>query len=260
MVDAPNSNSDPQQPVAPAAEEKPAGFLASTTGKLIVGGIALVAVLIVARGHRVDLPLQHACRRRRRTPAFRPRCPAASAHRFWLSSRNRRRPGHRPAAAAAREHVHLPQRVRADAEAADVAERAHIDHRAATSTAMATMRLESASDVDVPEDTLYLVSIQTVDGEKTATFIWNDSTYTLAEGDTFAEHAVEGRRDRGLLGRHALRRHAGDAHDRPRPVQVAVAANGCARLLLTAVGTSTTALGRARPCVTRPPVNPMGAR
>lgn len=41
----------------------------------------------------------------------------------------------------------------------------------------------SASTIDVPADTLYLVSIQTVDGERMATFIWNDKSYTLGVGD-----------------------------------------------------------------------------
>lgn len=44
----------------------------------------------------------------------------------------------------------------------------------------------STSSLDVPADTLYLVSIDEVDGERKATFIWNDETYQLAEGDGIA--------------------------------------------------------------------------
>ncbi len=36
-------------------------------------------------------------------------------------------------------------------------------------------------------DTLYLLSIQTTNGERTATFAWNGSSYTLAEGDTIPD-------------------------------------------------------------------------
>jgi len=40
------------------------------------------------------------------------------------------------------------------------------------------------SSVDVPADTLYLVSVTTVDGEPTAELIWNGQTYMLTEGES----------------------------------------------------------------------------
>jgi hypothetical protein len=45
----------------------------------------------------------------------------------------------------------------------------------------------SSGDVlDLPADTLFLESIQTTDGQKTATLIWNNERYTVGEGDTIA--------------------------------------------------------------------------
>jgi hypothetical protein len=38
----------------------------------------------------------------------------------------------------------------------------------------------------VPADTLYLQSIQTTNGKRTATFIWNGATYTVGEGETLS--------------------------------------------------------------------------
>lgn len=45
---------------------------------------------------------------------------------------------------------------------------------------------DPTSTPDVSENTLYLQSTSTVDGEQTATFVWNGKTYTLQEGDTIA--------------------------------------------------------------------------
>lgn len=45
----------------------------------------------------------------------------------------------------------------------------------------------SSDTVNVPDDTLFLESIQTTNGEKTATLIWNDQKYTVGEGDTIAD-------------------------------------------------------------------------
>lgn len=45
----------------------------------------------------------------------------------------------------------------------------------------------TSDTVDVPADTLFLESIQTTNGEKTATLIWNNQKYTVGEGDTIAD-------------------------------------------------------------------------
>jgi len=42
-------------------------------------------------------------------------------------------------------------------------------------------------DVDVPADTLLLQSVSTADGEPVATFVWNGQTYTAGEGDQLGE-------------------------------------------------------------------------
>jgi hypothetical protein len=43
------------------------------------------------------------------------------------------------------------------------------------------------SDIDVPADTLFLVSTSTADGVPVATFIWNGVTYTLEEGESIPD-------------------------------------------------------------------------
>lgn len=42
---------------------------------------------------------------------------------------------------------------------------------------------DTDTGVNVPADTLYLQSIVTEDGEQKAVFLWNDQTYTVAEGE-----------------------------------------------------------------------------
>jgi len=42
----------------------------------------------------------------------------------------------------------------------------------------------SGSTVDVPPDTLFLASVSTVDGEPVAELIWNGQTYVLGEGES----------------------------------------------------------------------------
>lgn len=46
---------------------------------------------------------------------------------------------------------------------------------------------DGSSDSDVPDDTLLLKSITTVDGEPVATFVWNGQTYEAGEGDTLGD-------------------------------------------------------------------------
>jgi type IV pilus biogenesis protein PilP len=52
-----------------------------------------------------------------------------------------------------------------------------------TPSATTTSSSTTSSTPSVPADTLFLQSIQTVNGRTTATFIWNGATYVLAKGD-----------------------------------------------------------------------------
>jgi hypothetical protein len=45
----------------------------------------------------------------------------------------------------------------------------------------------TTSSVDVPKDTLYLQSIDEQNGVRMATFIWNDATYGLLEGESIPD-------------------------------------------------------------------------
>ena len=176
MVDAPNSP-DPQQPAVPVAVERPAGFLASTTGKLVLGGIALVVVLVVIGAIAWAFLFN--------TPSSTPTGqgssstvqPGVSATKAAPTSQTAPivEPQEQPLESTfVFRNVFAPT-LKAPTPASVVAS-------ALASTASSSS--STSEKVDVPKDTLYLSSIQTVDGKKTATFTWNGETYTLSEGET----------------------------------------------------------------------------
>jgi len=173
VVDAPNSP-DPQQPAVPVAVERPAGFLASTTGKLVLGGIALVVVLVVIGAIAWAFLFN--------TPSSAPTGqgssstpqPGVSATKAAPTSQTAPivEPQEQPLESTfVFRNVFAPT-LKAPTPASDIA------------SALASTTSSSEEKVDVPKNTLYLSSIQTVDGKKTATFTWNGETYTLSEGET----------------------------------------------------------------------------
>jgi hypothetical protein len=172
MVDNPNGF-DPDAPPVPMTidEEAPKGFLGSTTGKWVVGGIALVLVLI-AIGVAAYVFLFS-------TPAtvvvtsVTPPKPAGVVTTGSVSPTATAPivvPGERPLTS-----TFTFRNIFAPTMAEPVAAIPETSTAAASSGTTATP--------NVPADTLYLASIQTVDGKQTATFIWNKQTYTLGEGD-----------------------------------------------------------------------------
>ena len=175
MVDAPN-NFDPQPPTVPVVAEKPANFLASTTGKLVLGAAALVIVLAIIgaiawvflfntassqlAGPGGTTNTQTGATASGSTPASEaapivepPRKPLESTFTF----RNVFAPTLRPPTPAS-----------------------------VIASALAASTSSNSTKVSVPRNTLFLQSIQTVDGKKTATLIWNDATFSLGVGGTIA--------------------------------------------------------------------------
>lgn len=59
--------------------------------------------------------------------------------------------------------------------------------KAASSSSGSGTSASTTTSVTVPADTLYLQSIETVNGEKTATLIWNGATYAATAGDTLGD-------------------------------------------------------------------------
>lgn len=178
MADTPNSI-DPQLPSADDGQKPP--FLATSTGRIVVIGGALVAVIIIAvvvglfvlnsgffgQGGGAAVVQQTvpvggiASKSASETGApivDPPRKPLESTFTF--------------------RNVFAPT-VKRPVEATLTV--------GSTDTSSSGSSTSSGDTVDVPDDTLFLESIQTTDGQKTATLIWNDQKYTVGEGDTIAD-------------------------------------------------------------------------
>ena len=179
MVDAPNSQFDPQ-PVVPVTEEKRANLLTSTVGKVIIGVVALVLVLVVIGValwfFMFATPADQAAQVTNRAvnPAG---ATATSATADPAGATPITDPQEKPLESTFTfRNVFAPTLKRPTPESV-------IESITAPATSTSG---SSSTDVKVPADTLYLVSIQTVDGAKTASFIWNGATYSLGEGDTLS--------------------------------------------------------------------------
>lgn len=175
MVD--NLNTDDSGAVVEAAPSAGGirGFLATTTGKLIVGG-ALILLLLVAVGFVVfpmlfgggDAPTDQvtvppagsvpstgtASQSEEATPTYRKPKPLSTVFVF----RDIFEPTINPVLATSPD---------------------------TTGTASGDTSGTADGDIpDLPPDTLFLMSVDTVDGEPVATFVWNGQTYTAGEGDS----------------------------------------------------------------------------
>ena len=172
MVDYQNSvdpSAAPGDPGAPAAGSQ-AGFLNTTTGKLVVGGIAVLLVLVaigaaafyfVLGGGTSDsveqpVPTQTGTTQgsgeSTETPVDPPGRSLASSFTF--------RNVFAPTVKRTYETTEAPQASDGSTETAD-----------------------TGSGASVPADTLFLQSIGSENGEPVAVFIWNNQTYKVAEGE-----------------------------------------------------------------------------
>lgn len=171
MVDYQNSvdpSAAPGDPGAPAAGSQ-AGFLNTTTGKLVVGGIAVLLVLVaigaaayffVLGGGTSDsveqpVPAQTGTTQgsgeSTETPVEPPERSLASSFTF--------------------RNVFAP-----------TVKRTYETTEGATDGG-STETSDTGSGASVPADTLFLQSIGSENGEPVAVFIWNNETYTVAEGE-----------------------------------------------------------------------------
>ena len=167
MVDnfgTPDAPSGPPAEMAAEIPEKRAGFLSTTVGKLVVGGIAIIVVLGAV---------------------------AAIGIFFFLGQTSEQ----------ASNIVTAPSTETTGTASASGVEGAEPRPEPAVQdtftfrnilepTVKVTLAPETDSGttdggtVDVPADTLYLSGVSTVDGEPVAELIWNGETYTLAEGES----------------------------------------------------------------------------
>jgi type IV pilus biogenesis protein PilP len=176
------SNFDPQSPppVVPAAESK--SFLASTTGRVV---IALTALFVIAAAVGVvvwlnffnsggsDLTVAPARRTNGSGRVATSTAPAAAEP-------SPTDPPQRPL-----ESSFTFRNVFAPTLKAPTVLAATTTSSGSSTTSTSTSG-SSSTTPSVPADTLYLQSIQTSDGERTATFIWNGETFTVRKGETLS--------------------------------------------------------------------------
>lgn len=166
MVDHQNSVDPSASPGESSAADSKVGFLSTTTGKLVVGGIALVLVLgavgaavfyFILGGAvtgAVDQAINTQTSSTVSTSSATTEVPVSPSERSLASTFTFR-------------NVFAPT-VKKTFEAS-----------ATTGSTDATTTAGS----DVPADTLFLQSIISENGARAAVFIWNGQTYTVGEGE-----------------------------------------------------------------------------
>ncbi len=168
-------------PSDPAVEGAPAkgglvGFLSTTRGKLIVGGVALLLVIAAAAGVFVMFIQQPG------GDALEPLVPPAGSVSTTATPDGsvEATPTYRRAKPLSStfvfRNIFIPT-VKASTTASSSS--------GASSTAGGSTT--ASGTPNVPANTLYLQSVTTVDGEPVATFIWNGQTYTASEGDRLGD-------------------------------------------------------------------------
>jgi cytoskeletal protein RodZ len=156
--DAPSS-----QPVeAAVVPEKRPGFFSTTAGKLVIGAIAIVVVLIAI----------------------------AVIGTFFLLGQSRESDSE-----AIVVETEAPSGTTGSAEASvaprpvPAPEDIFTFRNVFEPTVKVTLTSSSSGSsdggsVDVPDNTLYLAGVSTVDGQPVAELVWNGQTYTLSEGES----------------------------------------------------------------------------
>ncbi len=160
----------PADTAAPSNPNDVSSFLTTTTGKLVVGGIALLLILgaIVAILFLFvfnDAPPE--------TGLLVPTESTATTPTASVETSPEVRPPDDFADTFAFRNVFQPTMKVTIATPAD-----------SSASPSADTSGTDTSDIDVPADTLFLVSTSTADGVPVATFIWNGVTYTLEEGES----------------------------------------------------------------------------
>lgn len=177
MVDY-QSGPDAEAPVEPLGTG-PAqqGFLSTTTGKLVVGGVALVLVLAAVGAAVFFFVLNGAIDGAvQMTTTTTTSSPTTSSVEATQAPEN---PAERSLASTFTfRNVFAPTVKRTyEASAAAAGDPGSTDTTTTTTDAL----------VDVPANTLYLQSIISENGEPKAVFIWNGQTYSVGEGEQVAD-------------------------------------------------------------------------
>jgi cytoskeletal protein RodZ len=171
MVDNPSG----EPPVSPSPEPKAASpivtFLSSSTGKLIVGGIILFAVLVAVGALAFFFLL---------SPSQETTIPPAPTG------------GSAPATETAVPTSPPEQMLDETFTFRNVFAPTVTPPKAPKEASSSSGSSSAASETaNVPADTLVLTSISTENGEPRATFIWNGTEYVVGEGDQVGDSPWE---------------------------------------------------------------------
>jgi hypothetical protein len=157
----PDAPSAPPVNVAVEPEKSP-GFFSTTAGKLVIGGIAIVVVLIAIAVIGTFFFLGQSSK-------------SGSGAVVVKTETTTGATGSTETSVAARP-VPAPE---------DIFTFRNVFEPTVKVTVTSTSSGGSdGGSVDVPDNTLYLASVSTVDGEPVAELVWNGQTYTLSEGES----------------------------------------------------------------------------
>lgn len=177
MVDS-ASNIDPPQAPDPAAEKQP-GFFSTRNGRLIIGAVGLFLVLLIAGGAVAYFLINGMLNQ------------AANSNAVVVKKSTTTVTGSQNAtnAAAAAPIVNPPEKPLSstftfrNVFAPSVTPVYPASASSTTSGTTSGSTTTSGTSIPTEKNTLFLMSISTVNGQKQATFAWNGVLYTVGEGD-----------------------------------------------------------------------------
>ena len=190
MADTPSSFDPPPAPEV----DSPSGFasfFATTTGKLVVGAVALILVVGIV-GAIAWAFLLNGSSAPQAPPTgatiINPASSTASASANAVEAAPILEPQEKPLGSTFTFRNVFAPTLKEEFPPPDVSTTASsTSSSSGSSSSGASSSSTTTTTVKVPKDTLYLQSIQTVNSATTATFIWNGTSYTLKEGESIPD-------------------------------------------------------------------------
>lgn len=177
MVDAPNGT-DPS--ASSDIQTRLRGFLNSTTGKFVLGGIALVVVLVVVGFFAYTYFFSAPSKPTAIVTPARSGSTTSSVSIVPTAALAPVEPPERPLSSSFTfRNIFAPTQAPAQPAIAPTS-----SVTAASTGSSAQGSTSTSSTPKVAKDTLFLESIQTQNGKRTATFIWNSFHGALSEGES----------------------------------------------------------------------------
>ena len=180
MVDS-TGNIDPPQAPEPPAEKQP-GFFSTRNGKIVIGAIGLFLVLLIAGG-AVAFFLINGLLNQAASPTAVTTTKSTTVSGAATGTAN-------ASATASAPIVNPPEKPLSSTFTfrnvfAPSVSPVYPASASSSSTSTSSSSSSSTSTTSIPteKNTLFLMSISTVNGEKQATFAWNGVLYTVGEGD-----------------------------------------------------------------------------